>query len=186
MTSAELAAYLIPAMLSWVTPGEHLKHEGEVRPQYERYANAIAVVTLNAKDEELPWAGPHRHELTALLLASIASYEAHFREDVATCALGGDKDKAGIPRAWGLWQTHRAKAQVCASLEDGAKIALGMVVESFKVCRASGVRDRLGLYTDGPSIFVGGKCRPNWWRSQSRIDRARSWHAAHELVDETM
>lgn len=176
MNTAQLAAYVLPALFAWVTPTEHHKSREELLPQYERYATAIAVVTLEAKDAELPYAGPHRHELTALLLGSIASYEAHLREDIATCEHGGDK---GL--AWGLWQTHRPKAAVCASLEAGAKIALGMVVESFQVCRFADVRDRLGLYTDGPAIIVDGRCKANWWRSRSRVDRARAWHATHEI-----
>ncbi len=179
MTPATLAAYILPALLQWVPPAEHRKSLEEIRPQYESYASAIAVVVLEAKDSELPYAGPHRHELTALLLGSIASYEAHLRADVASCATGGDHGKA-----WGLWQTQKPKAAVCASLEAGAKIALGMVVESFQVCRHADPRDRLGLYTDGPAIIVDGHCKASWWRSRSRIDRARDYHAAHEIPQE--
>lgn len=179
MTPATLAAYLVPAMLQWVPPAEHRKSLEEIRPQYETYADAIAVVVLDAKDSELPFAGPHRHEMTALLLGSIASYEAHFRADVASCATSGDKG-----RSWGLWQTQRPQAAVCASLEAGAKIALGMIVESFWTCRHADVRDRLGLYTDGPAIIVGGRCKASWWRSYSRVDRARAYHAAHEIEPE--
>lgn len=176
-----LASYLVPAMLSWVPPSEHGKTEDQIRPQYERYSAAIAKVTLETEDRDLPFAGEHRHEMTALLLASIASFEAHLREDVATCAKGGDKDPKGNPRAWGLWQAWRPKERVCASLEAGARIALEMVVDSFKACRYADVRDRLGVYADGPGIVTNGRCRANWWRSRSRIDRAKGWHSKHEI-----
>lgn len=184
MHPSTLAAYLVPAMLSWVPAAEHGRSEDEIRDRYQRYAEAIAMVTMSTPDGALPFRGEHRHEMTGLLLASIASYEAHFREDVATCERGGDKDKAGVFHAWGLWQTHRPKTDVCASLEDGARIALGMVVESFKVCRGAEEGDRLALYTDGPGGIVGGSCRSNWMRSRSRIFRARAWHKAHEIASE--
>lgn len=185
MTPEVLAPYLVSAMLAWIPAAQHdpgptveaAKRQAvlaAVRPRYERIATAIATVTL-AEGAKLPFEGENRHVLTALLLASIAGYEGSYTEAVATCQRGGDMDAAGVPQAWGLWQTHRPKEAVCASLEAGAGIALGMVSHSFTVCRRLEVSDRLGVYTDNA-------CRRKWWRSRSRVDRAIAWQAAHPLA----
>lgn len=183
MSPTILAAFLLPAMQAWVPVSDHAYHEpaAATLARYQAFAEDVAAVVLEAPDAALPFGGERRHELSAALLVSIAGYESSFREDVEDCTIGGDHDKAGVAHAWGPWQTHRPKADVCAGRRPAARIALAMVTESFKACRASAVDDRLGLYTDGPAIFIGGKCRPEWWRSRSRVARARAWVSAHPL-----
>lgn len=184
MSPTILARFLLPAMQAFVPVSDHAYHEAAeaTLARYQAFAEDVAAVVLEAPDDALPFAGERRHLLTATLLVSIAGYESSLREDVENCTIGGDHDKAGVPHAWGPWQTHRPKDEVCAGRRPAARIALGMVTESFRACRSAAVDDRLGLYTDGPAIFVGGKCRPDWRRSRSRVVRAREWVASHPLA----
>ena len=172
ITVTNLAIYVFAAMTTWVPMSNHSFYEKEeiTHSRYESIANTIAEVSLN--EDKSPIFNDEDDAInrakTALLLASIASYESSFKKSVDSCKEGGDN---GL--AWGLWQTHSNKKKTCANRLTAAYIALGMVNRSFKFCSKQHLLDKLSIYTDG-------RCKDNWYRSRSRIMRALSWHQKHK------
>jgi hypothetical protein len=163
-----LAAYLLSAMNSWVPPAQHAYYEtpDDTAGRYASIAGDIAEVALDPAEEPV-FAGDDGRYKTALLLASIASYESSFRARVDDCRVAGDNG-----RAHGLWQTHAPKDAVCTDRRQAARIALEMVRASFAECRALDFADRLSLYTDGA-------CKHDWNRSRYRVWRAVRWWTHH-------
>ena len=165
-----LSAYLLSAMTSWVPLEQHRYYEtaAETDARYRAIAQDIAVVALDPEEAPL-FAGDDGRAKTALLLASVASFESTFNGKVDDCRVSGDAGKAH-----GLWQTHASKAQVCADRLAAARIALRMVRDSFTQCRAQNLSDKLSHFTDGV-------CKHTWARSRQRVDRAVRYWSAHRL-----
>ena len=171
MAVSPLAAYVLTAMTAWVPIEEHAWVERR-EVTVARYAD-IAETIANVTVEEEPVFGGEldaARARTALLLASIASYESHFAARVDDCrvSLGG---------ALGLWQTVAPRAKVCSDRASAARVALSMVRQSFDVCAGYEELDRLGFYTDGA-------CGRDRGRSRWRVGRAiRFWRASppHDL-----
>lgn len=161
MTVPALVAYLLYFMIAAV-PLEHhayYEHRGRTEKRYVEIATAIARVALDP-DEKPVFDGDRIK--TALLLASIASYEGIYRHDITRC------EKSGRGNAWGLYQFEGPKEKVCGSLEQATRHALHMVWSSWFVCYDHDEADKLSFYTDG-------KCIKNWQRSRSRVERALRW-----------
>jgi len=80
-------------------------------------------------------------------LAKLARFESSLREDVARCAVKGAGGELGswqvIPRSG---EQRRA---LCASLEDGARVALVHVRESVTHCGHLPGPERLAMYARG-------------------------------------
>jgi len=168
-----LVNYILTAMVSWVPVTDHSYYE-KPETTMERYtdiANTIVDVAMDPENKPL-FEGEDGRVKTALLIASVASSEGFFREDVDSCKIGGDNGKA-----WGLWQTHAPKKKVCASRKNAATIALGMMANSFAVCKAYPIMDRMSVYTDG-------RCQKNWKRSRYKMERAMSWYANNKFESE--
>jgi hypothetical protein len=165
MSIANLSAYVLSAMVSWVPVEEHASFERrEITVQrYEAIAQTIAKV---AADEPPVFDGDEdsARARTALLLASIASYESHYAARVEDCRVAN----AG---ALGLWQTVAPRSKVCSGREAAARLALGMVRQSFEQCKKHEELDRLAFYTDG-------FCKRDWGRSRFRVGRALRWWRA--------
>lgn len=160
-----LALVVFAFMAKW-TP---LWHHRTLEPAHEtlaRYAEIATTIATVALDSE-PLPGTTRDE-TALVLASIAEAESHFRRDVVTCEVGGDHDKHGVPHAWGPTQIHTAKAKVCTSFEGAFRTTLAWVRESFVACRRWPTEEKLAVYTDGA-------CGVRLQRSRWRVGRALRW-----------
>jgi hypothetical protein len=165
-----LATYIFTAMASWVPISDHTYYEKPeiTTVRYHEIANTIAEVALEPETKPI-FEGDDGRIKTALILASIASSEGFFRQDVDNCKVGGDNNQA-----WGLWQTHASKKQVCSSRTVAAHIALDMIHTSFMECKNFKVMDRLSIYTDG-------KCHDNWGRSRYKMFRAMDYLSKHKL-----
>lgn len=159
-----LTNYILAAMISWVPLNQHnhLEEEEVTSQRYHDIAETIAEVSLDPTLEPL-FEGEDGRVKTALLLASVASSESNFQNDVDTCHRGGD-----LGLAWGLWQTHAPKILVCSDRKVAVKIALEMMRYSFQHCHHLALDDRMSIYTDG-------KCHKNWRRSKFKVNRAISY-----------
>lgn len=163
-----LALYLLDAMTAWIPKTKHSYYE-KVSATEDRYidlAFAIAKVALDPNQEPLFDENDGRIK-TALLLASIASYESQFNERVTNCYQPGDH---GL--AWGPFQTHSNRKKTCSSFENATIIALGMARQSIKACKNFPILDRLSAYTNGHCV--------NNFASQQRMSRGLKWYAAHQ------
>lgn len=160
-----LTGYIVAAMMSWVPISNHATYETaeETMNRYVDIATTISTVAMDPEKEPL-YAGDDGRLRTALLLASVASSESHFRKSVDTCQISGDK---GL--AWGLWQTHASKDRVCNDRVEAATIALKMMRYSISHCKNYNVLDRLSIYTRG-------RCRSNAKHSRLKMTRAHNWY----------
>jgi hypothetical protein len=170
-----LAKYVFVFFLSAEPVANHSYYEkAEVTTaRYESIAETIAETALEKPIFRDDVSGVK----TALLLGSIATFESSLKDDIDTCAKGGDIDKNGVPHAWTLWQVHAPKELACASRLEGARIAREMVRNSFKVCATFDMQDRLSVYTDG-------SCHNKWNRSRHRMFRATNWLDKHPFLAE--
>ncbi len=174
MSTATLAAYLLTAMISWMpTKVHHREGDAAALARYEAIATDIAKVALDENEVPL-FAGEDGRTQTALLVASIASYESHFRADVDEGRARGDK---GISVCIMQIQVHGKTAEGWTAkdlIDDRAKcVAAGLhlVRESFTMCKHMPLRHRLAGYTSG-------RCEGDP-ASESRIGRAVKWMKEH-------
>lgn len=136
-----LVNLLLVAMTAWVPPAQHAWVEPRSRTEarYWSIADDIAAVALDETEEPIDgdrvW--------TAVLLASIASFEGAFRADVDACQVGDNDD------SWSLWQLRIKKRDACGSRRDAARAALRMAKASIEACRRVPGSDVLGVYTTG-------------------------------------
>ena len=105
---------------------------------------------------------------TAIVLASIASFESAFAARVDACIVHGGSARV---RAWSLWQIQGARAELCPSRIEAARLALRMIATSVDACRG----EPLAVYTTGT-------CRRDE-KAKWRWLRAIRWSLAHELDD---
>ena len=174
MTTATLAAYLLTAMISWMpTKVHHREGEAVALARYESIATDIAKVALD--ENEIPlFAGEDGRTQTALLVASIASYESHFRADVDEGRARGDK---GISWCIMQIQVHGKTLEGWSGkdlIDDRAKClaaGLHLVRESFTMCKSMALRHKLSGYTSG-------RCSDDP-ASEARIGRAVKWMKEH-------
>ena len=177
MNTVLLASYFFTAMTAATPLEQHANYE-PVETTRARYADLALTIAEGVQAEDMP--DLERLKICTTMVM-IADAESHQRADVVTCAKGGDGDKA-----WGPWQTQRPKEQVCASLPAAFRIALGMVKQSLKECRALPAKDRLSWYTDGGSwnLTPANRARAAK-RSQWRLGRALDYVAKHPFeIDE--
>lgn len=174
MSTAALAAYLLSAMISWMpTKVHHREGEAAALARYEAIATDIAKVALDENEVPL-FAGEDGRTQTALLVASIASYESHFRADVDEGKARGDK---GV--SWCLMQiqVHGKTAEGWTAkdlIEDRQKCltaGLHLVRESFTMCKSMPLKHKLSGYTSG-------HCEGDP-ASEARIGRAVKWMKEH-------
>ena len=153
---SSLALYVLAAMFSWVDPSTHASFEPrEVTvARYESIASDIALVS-----EESPVVdGDASH--TALVLASIASYESSYAARVDDCTkTGGSKST----RAYSIWQLQVTRGEACGSRLAAARIARQMVEDSLLSCRAEPL-----------AVYAVGRCEPNA-KARYRLSRAKRW-----------
>jgi hypothetical protein len=146
----------------WAVPVEqHWREKPTV--VFERYAAFADVVVQVAFDPDVvPIEGDRL--FTAILLASVASFESFYRRDIMNC------EAPGLGGALGPFQheSPRARERVCGSWEQATRHALGMLQEGWVACKKLDLRDRVSFYTDG-------RCERDWWRSRSRVMRAQKY-----------
>jgi hypothetical protein len=158
--------YVLSAMMYWVPITDHAYYEDNdiTLSRYTEIATTIVEVSMDPNNKPLFDEDDGRIK-TALLLASVASSESSFKQKVDSCEIGGDH---GL--AWGLWQTHADKKQVCSSRTIAANIALEMMRTSLTKCKKYPLMDRMSIYTDG-------RCHTNWQRSHLKMYRLVSWYS---------
>ncbi len=174
MSTATLAAYLLTAMISWMpTKVHHREGEATALARYEAIATDIAKVALDESEVPL-FAGEDGRTQTALLVASIASFESHFRADVDEGRARGDK---GISICIMQIQVHGKTLEGWSAkdlIDDRGKcVAAGLhlIRESFSMCKHMSLRHRLAGYTSG-------RCEEDP-ASESRVGRAVKWMKEH-------
>lgn len=176
LTVQSLAWYLWLAMSAWVPPHHQTaawrEPEVDAVGRYWDVAEDIARVCLDPGERPLPGLDEdddRARARTALLLASVGSYESAFADAVVTCRVKGPGG------AVGPYQTHRAQARACTSVAEATRVALDMLRESLEVCCRLPTEDQLALYTDG-------RCVSPWPRSRVRVGRAARWWRTRPLA----
>ncbi len=160
-----VTTWLVGAMIAWVPP----THDAD-RVRYESIARDLAAVAFDA-NEPSAFAGDDGRAKTALLMASIASFESGYRADVDDGRVTGDHG-----RSFCLMQV-----QVVGTTSEGwtghdltsdrkkcFRAALKRIRISFDWCKAHAIEDRLAGYTSG-------LCRDNESLSRNRFWRARAY-----------
>jgi len=156
-----LSAYILSFMLWAVPVREHWRENpAVVTARYEAFADVIVDVAFDPN--VVPIEGDRL--FTAVLLASVASFESVYRRDIMNC------ERPGLGGALGPFQHEhpRARERVCDSWEQATRFALKMLHDSWRVCQRFDLRDRVSFYTDG-------RCEAGWWRSRSRVVRAQTY-----------
>ncbi|MDP9036473.1 MAG: hypothetical protein M3O50_16855 [Myxococcota bacterium] len=177
-----LVKYLVAAMLAWVPARVHAPREpiDEVLTRYESIAADVASVALDEKEAPL-FAGPAGRSETALLMLSIASYESTFQRVVDDGTRLGDNGHSYCLMQIRVGGGETREGWTGKQLVDDRTLCfragLHILHASFHACRKLPLEDRL-------SAYVSGHCYANAAISRSRIWRARSWWAAHELPAE--
>jgi len=174
MSVSTLATYLLSAMVAWMPPKVHHR-EGEAAAllRYEAIATDIAKIALDENEQPL-FAGEDGRTQTALLVASIASFESHFRADVDEGKARGDN---GV--SWCLMQVQvhgkTAEGWTGAELVNDRtkclKAGLHLIRESFAMCKHMPLRHKLSGYTVGT---CGSDTASEW-----RVGRAVKWMKEH-------
>jgi hypothetical protein len=176
MMIAALTTYLLQAMTAWVPPSTHPEGAEKALVRYEAIARDIATLSLDEAQNPL-FAGSDGREKTALLLASIASFESYFRADVDEGRARGDKGasycvmqvrvgEGKTPEGW----TGR---ELIASRSKCLMAGLNRIRESFSLCKSMPQVFRLSGYTSG---HCGQEPK-----AEARMNRATRWLAAHPL-----
>lgn len=171
-----LATYIFSAMISWVPVSAHTftgESVDDITARYELIAETVEKTALDPNREPLI-PGEDGRIKTALLLASIASFESQYGKDVVTCKRLGDN---GV--AYGPWQTHifnRAEAlRDCKDLGVMAGRAYDMIKTSFDHCQRVELADKLTIYTSG------GYCTHSRGEaSRYRVNRALYYYNRHQ------
>ncbi len=179
MTIEILAAWLLSAMVAWVPPSQQWR-EGEFHAT-DRYASIAQDIARVALDPEEPplFEGPQGRAQTALLMASIASFESFFRADVDKGIVKGDHG-----RSWCLLQVqvHNKTAEQWTGpdlINDRTKClraGLHLMRNSFVWCRGLKLIDRLAGYTRGHCIEEP--------YAEQRMRRALDWWKHHPFTFE--
>lgn len=163
-----LSSYIFSAMVAWVPIKNHIyENSDETEERYHLISETITD-TVNKFDTNHIFPDNENGKVkTALLMASIASYESHFHRAVYRC-------KKGSPGkiSWGIFQVQGPKFEVCGNKEAGAAIALKIIDDSFSKCKRYNLSDKLSYYTDG-------SCHHNWSRSKIRVNRAMVYFNNH-------
>jgi hypothetical protein len=178
MTITTLTTYLLTAMTTWVPAATHPEGAEKAMARYESIARDIATVALDEGQTPL-FAGADGREKTALLLASIASFESFFRADVDEGRARGDNGgsyclmqiQVGTKTAEG-WTGK----DLIASRHKCLVAGLNRIRESFVMCRALPQPYRLAGYTCGRCVQEP--------KAEQRMNRAIKWLAAHPLPQE--
>jgi hypothetical protein len=159
-----LVSYLVAAMIAWVPLHAHapLESPEDTLARYESIARDLATVALD-DDEEPLFAGDDGRVQTALLMASVASYESSYGKTVCLMQIrvGGGVTREG----WSGSDLVRDRT-LCF------RAGLHILHSSFGACHRLPVEDRM-------SAYATGHCFENARVSRSRIGRARAWFAAH-------
>lgn len=160
-----VTTWLVGAMVAWVPP----LHDAD-RVRYESIAHDVVAVAFDAQ-EQPAFTGVDGRARTALLMASIASFESGYRADVDDGRVTGDHG-----RSFCLMQVQvigkTAEGWTGQDLTSDRKkcfrAALKRIRISFDWCKDHAIEDRLAGYTSG-------QCRDGEHLARDRFFRARSY-----------
>lgn len=151
-----LAIYIYMAMATWVAPAP------KDVPRYESMASDFAVVATEAP--VMP--GKDGAARTALLMASIGSFESFFRADVDDFTkLGDGGHSKGILQVW------LRRGEACTTRVECLRIGRERIRESLTACHGRPVADLLAEY-------ASGRCDAGLKESRHRMNRATSYWKA--------
>jgi len=167
-----LSVYLLGAAHTFYPVSNHSFHESKAvtEARYTQFSEDIAEFVLDPNIEPL-FAGDNGRIETGLLLVSLASFESMFIGDVITCKKLGDSG-----HAFGPYQSHIRKTEVCAGTKQASQVAIDMIRNSFHVCHDLKLADRLAAYTDGNNW----NDKTIWGRSEQRMNRASNYFSKHK------
>jgi len=189
ITAKALVAYLLPAMFSWVPVSNHAYYEKEdvTKARYESIATDIAGVALVEKPL---YVGDLGQVKTALLMASIASFESNFTAQVDDGRRRGDHGTAfcimQVRPGWGIFlndsgydfAVHRPKdwrdanQDIIFKGEDLLKDRQKCLTVAVHMLRQDGISGYTGEGNTAGRV------------STSRLNRAKSWLANHPFPKE--
>ncbi len=161
----QLASWLVVAMTAWVPPQSDAD-----RVRYASMAHDFAAVALD-NAEEPPFQGEFGRAKTALLMASIASWESGYRADVDDGRTLGDHGSSYCimqVRVLGKTPEGWVGKDLTSDRQKCFRVALRYIRESFRWCAALQQEDRLAGYTVG-------SCKENERFSRDRVGRAK-WY----------
>jgi hypothetical protein len=159
-----LASWVLAAMMTWVP----LQQSDAELARYDAMAHDFAAVALDSS-EEPPFSGDLGRAKTALLMASIASFESGYRADVDDGRTTGDHGHSYcIMQVQVIGKTREGWTgqDLTSDRKKCIRVALRHIRESFRWCQASAQEDRLAGYTVG-------SCKPNERFSRDRMLRAK-------------
>lgn len=154
-----LETWLFFAMSAWVPMSPDLS---------DHYA-AIATDIAEVAHEAPLYDGEDGIAKTALLMASIASFESFYRKDVDSLKVKGDNGAALC-----IMQVHPRPGEDLSDRKSCLRVALMRMHESFSMCRSLPLEDRLSAYTRGTCAKDKS--------SEYRVSRAVRYWKAHPYV----
>ena len=161
-----MAAWLLKAMIAWVPA----QAPADVA-LYDSIANDFASVALDAAEQPV-FPGELGRARTALLMASIASWESGYHAGVDDGRITGDGGSSYCimqVRVIGKTAEGWTGRDLTSDRQKCLRVALRHIRESFRWCHRSALEDRLAGYTVG-------SCRENERLSRTRVSRAeRFW-----------
>ncbi|MDB4992890.1 MAG: uncharacterized protein JWM74_322 [Myxococcaceae bacterium] len=175
MTPETLAAWLLTAMIAWNPPAQHREGEKAATERYTSMANDIAAVALDAEESPL-FEGPQGRPQTALLIAATASFESSYRKDVDTGQTKGDSGRSWCMlqvQVFGKTAEKWTGDELIQDRKKCVRAGLHKMKESFTMCKALPLIDRLSAYTCGT-------CRAEP-KAEWRVKRALGWFKSHPL-----
>ena len=173
--------YVFTAMKEWVPPISQCYWSPD-KDKYQACQDGIAahhqdiaktiVQVITDPLTRLPITGDNPMVKSALLMASIASYESHFARNADACTGNGVGDN-GI--SFGLWQTQTPRSTTCNNRASALRQAIKIVNISFDYCKNSPLRDRLAAY-------ACGRCDCGQADSEKKMGRAMRYLAKHPFT----
>lgn len=154
-----LSTWIYLAMVAWVPPQP---------ADTDRYIEIAADIATVAQEAPL-YSGADGAAKTALLMASIASFESFYRKDVDSLKVKGDNGAAQC-----LMQVHPRRGEDLSDRKSCLRIALLRMHESFRMCENLPLSYRLSGYTRGT-------CSEDK-SSAYRISRAVQWWKSHPFA----
>lgn len=142
----QIITWLVAAMFAWA-PARDTE-----RARYTEIASDLAAVTFDESEVPL-FAGASGRSQTALLLASVAAHESTFRKDVEDGRARGDSGSS-----WCFMQLHVGAGktvdgwtgkELAADRKKCFRAGLHNARESFRMCNAQPLIEKLGAYASG-------------------------------------
>jgi len=160
-----VTTWLVGAMIAWVPPA----HDAD-RVRYQSIAHDLAVVAFDEK-EPAAFTGSDGRAKTALLMASIASFESQYRADVDDGRTTGDHGRSFClmqVQVVGTTSEGWTGRDLTSDRQKCFRAALKRIRISFDWCKDHAIEDRLSGYTSGT-------CRDGESLSRNRFWRARAY-----------